>query len=245
MPTRRRLGSFTQPEGNKQFQSTITPLRLATSSCEMASIWGRECGVRAPSNQLPRSAHLPQSCYLAQDSFACPNPLLGSNRIVCAPSSTYQCMRTCQEGRSRGKEKNGRDRKFTHHRRYKIPHPSRWNVVARPPPAAEYSEPYLDCPSFGFADVPDAKDIQRLIPQIHPDDDNPFAILSVGEGTFMQTLWTDDGFILEHQLVNTSSHYEIPELASADQVVSAMVPYAFGKNEEWLESFAWRRQELG
>ena len=110
--------------------------------------------------------------------------------------------------------------------------------------AAEYSQAYLDCPSLGFADVADATDIERLIPQIHPRDDNPFAILSVGEGTFMQTLRTDDGFILEHQLVNTSSHYEIPELASGDQVVSAMVSYAFGRNEEWLESFAWQRQQL-
>ncbi len=110
--------------------------------------------------------------------------------------------------------------------------------------AAEYSQSYLDCPSLGFADHPVASDIERLIPQIHPDDDNPFAILSVGEGTYMQTLRTDEGYILEHQLVNTSSHYEIPQVASTDQAVSAMIAYAFGKNDEWLEAFPWQLQQL-
>lgn len=110
--------------------------------------------------------------------------------------------------------------------------------------AAEYSEPYLDCPSFGFSGVPDATDIEQLIPGIRPTDDNPFAILSTSDGTYMQTLRTEDGYVLEHQLVNTSSHYETPEPASADEVVAAMVAYAFGENEDWLEAFAWRRQVL-
>ena len=68
-------------------------------------------------------------------------------------------------------------------------------------------------------------------------------MLILGDGTFMQTLKTDDGFVLEHQLVNTACHYEIPEFATADQVVAAIVSYAFGNNE-WLESFAWQLQQL-
>jgi hypothetical protein len=109
--------------------------------------------------------------------------------------------------------------------------------------AAEYSQPFLECPSFDFEAAPTPEDIQRMIPQIGPDDDNPFAILTRGEGTYMQTLRTEEGYVLEHQLVNTSSHYEIPAPASAEQVVAAMLSYAFGENE-WLESFAWRPQEL-
>jgi len=108
--------------------------------------------------------------------------------------------------------------------------------------AAEYSQPYLNCPSFDFSDAPDAKDIERMIPQIRPDHSDPFAILSLADGTFMQTLRTEDGFVLEHQLVNTSSHYEIPKLATSHQVVKAMVAYAFGNDEEWLRAFAWQRQ---
>ncbi len=109
--------------------------------------------------------------------------------------------------------------------------------------AAEYSEPFLNCPSFEFEGTPTPDDLKSLIPQIHPNDDNPFAILMLGDGTFMQTLRTDDGFVLEYQLVNTKCHFEIPERATAGQVVAAMVSYAFGKNE-WLESFDWQLQEL-
>jgi hypothetical protein len=109
--------------------------------------------------------------------------------------------------------------------------------------AADYSQPFLECPAFDFEAVPTPDDIRSLVPAIEPDDDNPFAILSRGEGTYMQTLRMPDGFVLEHQLVNTSSHYEIPDYATAEEVVEAMVSYAFGNNE-WLEMFDWRRQVL-
>ena len=110
--------------------------------------------------------------------------------------------------------------------------------------AAEYSNPFLDCPSAEFQGIPTPDDIKSMIAQIHPDDDNPFAILNLGDGTYMQTYRMHDGFHLEHQLVNVASHYEISELATADQVVAAFVSYAFGKNE-WLDSFTWQLQQLG
>ena len=84
---------------------------------------------------------------------------------------------------------------------------------------------------------------QGMIAQINPDEDNPFAILELGDGTYMQTFRTHDGFHLEHQLVNAAGHYEISGLATADQVVAAFVSYAFGKNE-WLENFTWQLQQL-
>lgn len=108
---------------------------------------------------------------------------------------------------------------------------------------AEYAGRFLNCPSCEFSGVPTPDDIESLIPQITPDDPNPFAILETGDGTFMQTLCTDDGYVLEHQLVNTSSHYETPDLVSLVDVINAMKSYAFGNNE-WLDAFDWRRQVL-
>jgi hypothetical protein len=109
--------------------------------------------------------------------------------------------------------------------------------------AAENSQPFFECPSFDFEGEPTVDDIRSLIPAIHPDDDNPFAVLTRMDGTYMQTLRTPEGFVLEHQLVNTTSHYEIPDLATAGEVVKAMESYAFGKHE-WLEMFDWRQQIL-
>lgn len=106
--------------------------------------------------------------------------------------------------------------------------------------AAEYSQPFLKCVATGYEGVPDKLTLEKQIRMIEPDMDNPFAILLTGDGTYLQTFRDADGFILEYQLVNTSSHYETPKYASKDDVVEAMLSYAFGKNE-WLETFKWRR----
>lgn len=106
--------------------------------------------------------------------------------------------------------------------------------------AAEYSKPVLNCVATGYHGVPDKDELERQIREIDPDMDNPFAILTTGDGTYLQTFCEADGFILEYQLVNISSHYEITRRASEDDVVAAMLSYAFGRNE-WLDAFKWRR----
>lgn len=110
--------------------------------------------------------------------------------------------------------------------------------------AAEYAELQLDAPQFGFFKSPSEKDIRRVITGIDPDEDNPFAVLGIADGgTYIQTYREADGFMLEYQLVNTSSHYNVDELLSAEQVVDAMISYAFGK-DEWLEALGWRHVKL-
>lgn len=110
--------------------------------------------------------------------------------------------------------------------------------------AAEYSTPRLDCPSSEYEGNPTIDEIEALLAQISPDDDDPFAIMETGDGTYLQTLCGDDGYVLEHQLVNTSNHYETINLATFEQVVEAFRSYGFG-GTDWLESFDWRRQDLG
>ncbi|MEM9072795.1 MAG: hypothetical protein AAGE52_30090 [Myxococcota bacterium] len=108
---------------------------------------------------------------------------------------------------------------------------------------ADYSPPRLEAPALDFDRVIEADDIEKVIPLLHPDDDNPFAIVHTGRETFMQTLRTDEGFVLEYQLVNTSSHYETPAPATEEEVVAAMRSFAFG-NCEWLEMFDWQHMDL-
>jgi hypothetical protein len=109
--------------------------------------------------------------------------------------------------------------------------------------AAEYSAPSLICPSCDFEGDPDPEDLESLLVQIEPDDDDPFAIFETGDGTYIQTLCMDEGYVLEYQLVNTFSHYETPELVTFDEVVAAFSSYGFG-GTEWLQSFEWQQQEL-
>lgn len=110
--------------------------------------------------------------------------------------------------------------------------------------AAEYAEKHLDAPQFGFLESATKEDIRRVITGIDPDLDNPFAILGITEGgTYIQTYRETDGFMLEYQLVNTSSHYSVDKLLSAEQVVDAMNSYSFGQ-DEWLEAFEWQHARL-
>ncbi len=111
--------------------------------------------------------------------------------------------------------------------------------------ASEYAEKHLDAPQFGFFESASKEDIRRVITGIAPDEENPFAILGIADGgTYIQTYRETDGFLLEYQLVNTSSHHRVRLLLSAEQVVDAMTSYAFGK-DEWLEGFEWQQAKLG
>ena len=108
---------------------------------------------------------------------------------------------------------------------------------------AEYAAARLDAPSADWDDRATAEAIESAIHHIAPDDDNPFAILSMADGTFLQTLCTDDGFLLEYQLVNTANHYKATRTLTASEVVAAMKSSAFGK-EEWMESVTWQHEHL-
>lgn len=110
---------------------------------------------------------------------------------------------------------------------------------------AEYQPLSLEGPQFGFINVATEDDIKTLIPEIDPDIDNPFAVLaSPSGGTYIQTYREKQGFALEYQMVNTSSHYQVPLLLSAEDVVNAMLSYGWG-NDEWLSMFDWKKLDLG
>lgn len=109
---------------------------------------------------------------------------------------------------------------------------------------AEYAPIALDGPQIGYLPDVTEDDIKNLIPEIDPDEDNPFAVFGPPDsGTYMQTFREVDGFVLEYQLVNVSSHYRVPELLTAEQVVDAMLSYGWGR-DEWLSMFTWERMEL-
>lgn len=109
---------------------------------------------------------------------------------------------------------------------------------------AMYNEATLECPELRFNKSPTPEDIERIIGGLQPEMDNPFAILATGDGTYLQTYRDPKGFVLEYQLVNTSSHYEIPKLTTAAKVIEAFVSYNAGDNQ-WLEMFSWRKLALG
>jgi hypothetical protein len=101
----------------------------------------------------------------------------------------------------------------------------------------------LECPELGIDEAATEPLIRTTIPKLLELENDAFAILSIGEGTYLQTLAEDGLFVLEYQLVSTAAHYELPERVTTDVVTNAFLSYAFGM-KEWARELPWRKLEL-
>lgn len=108
--------------------------------------------------------------------------------------------------------------------------------------AAMYTDTRFECPEFNFDGPATSEALERALMGLREEMENPFAILSSNDGTYLQTICTVDGFSLEYQLVNPSSHYESVEFLTATQVVAAFHSYMLGDNT-WLDR-PWQKMDL-
>lgn len=107
---------------------------------------------------------------------------------------------------------------------------------------AQYNEPMLICPAFDLEEAATPEQVRTIIPQLGGEDD-PFAILEIGDGTYLQTYAEGDLYEVEHQLVSTKQHFKLPEPVEAAVVVDLFLSYAFGKYE-WSRERVWEPMEL-
>jgi hypothetical protein len=107
---------------------------------------------------------------------------------------------------------------------------------------AQYMQPTFSCPAFGAEGKAEEATIRQCIPQLVGHRD-PFAVLELREGTYMQVYADGDRFELEHQLVSTTSHYRTTAPVSAEEATTAFLSYAFGNNE-WAHQHRWERINL-
>jgi len=108
---------------------------------------------------------------------------------------------------------------------------------------AEYAEPLYICPAINHEGPPTEEMIENSIPKLMSHQD-PFAVVDIGYGTYMQVLQTgENSFRLEHQHVNTAHHYESVREVSAQEAISALKSYAFGK-KEWAAEISWKKLDL-
>jgi hypothetical protein len=108
---------------------------------------------------------------------------------------------------------------------------------------AEYSRPEYICPSIDYQGPAQRDVILKSIPNLK-DHKDPFAIVAVADGTYLQTYQNPDGtYDLEHQLVTTKYHYKALGDVNVDVVCDAFISYAFGK-KEWATDVTWERIDL-
>jgi len=108
---------------------------------------------------------------------------------------------------------------------------------------AEYSRVVYICPSIDYEGPPQRDVILKSIPNLR-DHEDPFAILAIADGTYLQAYQHRNGtYQLEHQLVTTKFHYRALGEVNAGEVCDAFISYAFGK-QEWAFDLTWERVEL-
>jgi hypothetical protein len=72
---------------------------------------------------------------------------------------------------------------------------------------------------------------------------DPYVILSRFELTYVQALWTDQGFLLEYQDRNVMKHFESRILLSRPQVVAAMQSY-LAEDENWQRDIEFEKKDI-
>lgn len=73
--------------------------------------------------------------------------------------------------------------------------------------------------------------------------DKPFAILRKTNMTFIQTLWTPEGYILAYQENDFHHIYRARELVSQADVIWALQSYLKGE-ERWKSKFAFEHKAI-
>lgn len=104
---------------------------------------------------------------------------------------------------------------------------------------AEYVQASIACPALGLVGPTSIEDITRAIPQL-PGQAEPFVVVELRGGTYMQVYADGQGFHLEHQLVTPGAHYRCLDIVGPKVAVETLVSYAFGKYE-WAYDRRWER----
>lgn len=107
----------------------------------------------------------------------------------------------------------------------------------------EYKQAVYVCPSANYDGPADDEIIDASIAHLNGHRD-PFAVVYVSEGTYMQAYQDESGqYELDHQLVTTASHYRAEGTLNAVVVAAALKSYARG-DSDWTTAVHWRRIEL-
>ena len=98
------------------------------------------------------------------------------------------------------------------------------------------------CPAFEKEVIASEKIIAELVPMINGQN-NPFIILQKGEMTYIQTLWTPKGYMLEYQEGTVSEHYMLCTPTTEENAVWALQCYL---NEKlyWKTKFKFKKKYI-
>jgi hypothetical protein len=85
--------------------------------------------------------------------------------------------------------------------------------------------------------------IDETIRALKGKEVDPFAILSEDAMTYVQTVWTEHGFVLEYQEGSVEEHYEITEFLSVPKV-QAIFRYVLNGDNSWKHDYPIQKKHM-
>ena len=98
------------------------------------------------------------------------------------------------------------------------------------------------CPTLNREEFASQENIKELIPLLKERED-PFLILEKDQLTYMQVLWSSDGYIIEHQEGSVQQHYQATETVSSESAIETLLSY-LKENNNWKSSFQFQTVEV-
>jgi hypothetical protein len=84
--------------------------------------------------------------------------------------------------------------------------------------------------------------IQSIFSEL-PEKADPYVILEVSDMSYLQSVWTPDGFIVEFQIDSIDQHFIINNALTCAQVVQLFTLY-FESDDRWLGDHEYTRKNL-
>ena len=76
-----------------------------------------------------------------------------------------------------------------------------------------------------------------------PEKSDPFVIMEAYEMCYIQSVWTEDGFIVEFQIDSIDQHFVLNNTLTNSQASQLFIQY-FNKNDSWLKDYKYTRKNL-
>jgi hypothetical protein len=84
--------------------------------------------------------------------------------------------------------------------------------------------------------------IQSIFSEL-PEKSDPYVILEISDLSYLQSVWTEDGFIVEFQLDSIDQHFTLKKVLSYSQVVQLFTLY-FNSDDDWLDNYEYTRKNI-
>jgi len=76
-----------------------------------------------------------------------------------------------------------------------------------------------------------------------PEKSDPYVILEISDLSYLQSVWTEDGFIVEFQIDSIDQHFVLNKVITYSQVVQLFILY-FNGDEVWLGNYDYTRKNI-